>query len=436
MKCAFCNVGSRGDLQPLVALALAFRSKGWEVLLISEERSRALAEEFHLDFRAVAGDSVGIIFEEEYAEMLAKGKLMAMMQEIASETERRKKTWHEQALTDWMETTKDVQMIVSGPLTFNETYCMAEKLGIPWIPLLYGPLYPTSEFPNPFVMESNWFGWLNLLTYNFLYWALWMQQGSDVNAFRTRLGLEPLTGRRGLMSVIEEKELLVVGAFHEVFIPTQKIPDDWPPYFFFQNFFFVPRTPEESIDAKLKEFLQKCGEVPLVYLGLGSMPAPRPQELMDLANEIVSQLKVKAIVCAGWTNVSTSEGLEDEILVLKSVPHDVLLPKCKVILHHAGAGTCAAALRSGVPSVCLPVMLDQFYNSRQLMKLGVAPASIPFQSVASSQNEVIQAVKLTLEQHDMAQKAKEIAKRIEETDGTTLCVEKILQTYPVTPERQ
>lgn len=324
-------------------------------------------------------------------------------------------------------------MIVSGPLTFNETYCMAEKLGIPWIPLLYGPLYPTSEFPNPFVMESNWFGWLNLLSYNFLYWALWMQQGSDVNAFRTRLGLEPLTGRRGLMSVIEEKELLVVGAFHEVFIPTQKIPDDWPPYFFFRNFFFVPRTPEESIDPRLKEFLKKCGEVPLVYLGLGSMPAPRPQELMDLANEIVSQLKVKAIVCAGWTNVSTSQGLEDEILVLKSVPHDVLLPKCRVILHHAGAGTCAAALRSGVPSVCLPVMLDQFYNSRQLMKLGVAPASIPFQSVASQRDSVIQAVKLTMEQPDMAQKAKDIAKRIEETDGTTLCAEKILQTYPLRP---
>jgi len=82
MKCAFCNVGSRGDLQPLVALAFGFRSKGWDVLLISEERSRGIAEEFGLEFRAVAGDSVGIIFEEEYAEMLAKGKLMAMMKDM------------------------------------------------------------------------------------------------------------------------------------------------------------------------------------------------------------------------------------------------------------------------------------------------------------------------------------------------------------------
>jgi len=426
MKCAFCNVGSRGDLQPLVALAFGFRSKGWDVLLISEERSRGIAEEFGLEFRAVAGDSVGIIFEEEYAEMLAKGKLMAMMKE----TERRKKTWYDQALNDWVETTKDVQMIVSGPLSFHETYCVAEKLGIPWVPVMYGPLFPTSEFPNPFVMESNWFGWLNLLSYNFLYWALWMQQGSDINAFRARLGLDPMTGRRGLMSVIEEKELLLVGAFHEIFIPTQRIPADWPSNFFFRNFVFVPRTPEGSVDTKLKEFLKNCGEVPLVYLGLGSMPAPRPQELMDLANNIIRTLKVKAIVCAGWTDVSISDGLENEILVVKSVPHDVLFPKCKVILHHAGAGTCAAALRSGVPSVCLPVMLDQFYNSKQLMRLGVAPSAVPFQRATSSQEEVVEAVKLAMNSDEMTQKAQEIAKRIEETDGPSLCVEKILQTYP------
>lgn len=65
MKCAFCNVGSRGDIQPLVALALAFQRRGWDVVLISEERSRSWAEAFQLDFRVVAGDSVGIIFEEE-----------------------------------------------------------------------------------------------------------------------------------------------------------------------------------------------------------------------------------------------------------------------------------------------------------------------------------------------------------------------------------
>ena len=425
MKCAFCNVGTRGDLQPLVALALRFRSKGWDVLLISEERVRPLAEEFGIEFRVVTGDSTGIIFEEEYAEMLAKGKLMAMMKE----TERRKKTWYDQALNDWVETTKDVQMIVSGPLSFHETYCVAEKLNVPWVPLMYGPLFPTTEFPNPFVMESNWFGWLNLLSYNFLYWALWMQQGSDINAFRQRLGLEPMTGRRGLMSIIEEKDLLVIGAFHEGFIPTQKIPADWPSSFFFRNFFFVPKTPEESIDPKLKEFLEKCRDSHIIYLGLGSMPAPRPQELMNLANNMVSTLKVKAVVCAGWSNVS-SPGLENEMIVLKSAPHDVLFPKCKVILHHAGAGTCAAALRSGVPSVCLPVMLDQFYNSRQLVKLGVAPPAISFDRVASAQDEVIAAVRVAMESVEMRDKAQDISKRLDETDGAMLCAEKILQTYP------
>ncbi|CAK9076618.1 unnamed protein product [Durusdinium trenchii] len=426
MKCAFCNVGTRGDLQPLVALALGFRAKGWEVLLISEERGRALAEEFGLEFRAVAGDSCGIVFEEEHAEMLAKGKLMKMIQE----SERRKKTWYDQTLKDWVETTRDVHLLVSGPLAYTETYCIAEKLGVPWIPVLYGPYYPTRDFPNPFVMESNWFGWLNLLSFNFLYWALWQRQVSEVNAFRADLGLElfpSFAHRRGLFSIIEEKELLVIGGFHEVVIPTLKVPADWPSHFFFPNFLFVPRTPKESLDPKLQDFMRKSSGK-LIYLGLGSMPAPRPNELMELAEKIVNALQVKAVLCAGWSNVKTSEE-EEEILVVKSCPHDLLFPACQVILHHAGAGTCAAALRSGVPSVCLPVILDQFPNAKQLAMLGVAPPAIPFKDVPSSHDAVLEAMRRALESAEMRDKAKEVARKLDESDGATQCVEKILQTY-------
>ncbi|CAJ1437289.1 unnamed protein product [Effrenium voratum] len=423
-RCAFCNVGSRGDLQPLIALALALKAKGtWEVVLISEESGRALAESFALEFRAVAGDSTGIMFEEEYAEMLAKGKLMAMIKE----SERRKKTWYDQASKDWVETTKDVQMIVSGPFCYNETFCVAEKLGVPWIPLLYGPLYPTRDFPNPFVMESNWFSWLNLLSFNFLYWALWKQQAADVNAFRSQLGLEPLLCSRGLMSVIEEKELLVIGAFHEVFIPTLKVPADWPANFFFKNFPFTPKN-SESCSPELQQFLlNNKGNV--IYLGLGSMPAPRPRELLELAERIVRTLKVKAILCAGWSNVESSTDLQEDILVIKSCPHDLVFPQCQVILHHAGVGTSAATLRSGVPSVCLPVMLDQFYNAKQLTRLGVAPPSIAFQNVASSPDSVIEALRCCLESPMMAEQAKELCSRLEESDGATQSVEKVLDTY-------
>ena len=330
-------------------------------------------------------------------------------------------------LKDLVEATRDVQMIVTGPLAYNETYCIAEKLGVPWIPLLFHPLFPTREFPNSFLLESNLFGWLNLLSFNFIYWALWKKQGSDVNAFRAQLGLEPWKCNRGIMTVIEEKRLLIIGAFHEVFIPTLQVPADWPAHFFFENFFFVPKSAEDTLSSQLLQFLGK-NQGNIIYLGLGSMPAPRPQELMDLAQRIVRALKVKAVLCAGWSNVEASQDVEDDILVVKSCPHDAVFPKCQVILHHAGIGTCAATLRSGVPSVCLPVLLDQFSNSKQLTLLGVAPPSIAFSQVAGSPESVVEAVRLCFESKVMADNAKEISKKMQ-SDGATRSVEKILETY-------
>lgn len=75
-------------------------------------------------------------------------------------------------------------------------------------------------------------------------------------------------------------------------------------------------------------------------------------------------------------------------------------------------------------------MLDQFYNSRQLVKLGVAPPAISFDRVASAQDEVIAAVRVAMESVEMRDKAQDISKRLDETDGAMLCAEKILQTYP------
>lgn len=159
------------------------------------------------------------------------------------------------------------------------------------------------------------------------------------------------------------------------------------------------------------------------------MPAPRPQELIDLALKVVKDLQVKAVLCAGWSDINL-QGLDDELRIVKSVAHDVLFPRCRVILHHAGIGTCAAALRAGVPSVCLPVMLDQFYNARHLQRLRVAKDFIPFSQVASSHDRVVQAVREALQSEDMKKEAVEIAEKLQ-TDGADECAEKILETYPV-----
>uniref|UniRef100_A0A0G4IFB0 Glycosyltransferase family 28 N-terminal domain-containing protein n=1 Tax=Chromera velia CCMP2878 TaxID=1169474 RepID=A0A0G4IFB0_9ALVE len=344
---ALCNVGSRGDLQPLCALGLEFKSRGWHVAVLTEKRAEPLVREFGLEARVIAGDSVGIIFEEKYADMLAKGKLFPMMQEM----QKRKRTWQHQTQIDLVEGTKDADIIVSGPLLITESYCIAEKRQVPWIPVIYGAVFPTSEYPNPFVTESNWFGWLNRLSYDFLYFALWQHEKTDINKFRAeQLELGPMKGYRGVMTAIEEKNLLSIGAFHQCAIPSQKRPKDWPESIFFSNFFFVPPSPESAVSNQLKAFFAEAEEgSATIYMGLGSMPAPDPQALLDIAQDVVEKLEgVRALVCAGWSDllpdgqdkresgdggsggkklVWRNETTRSKILVVRSVPHDYIFPK-------------------------------------------------------------------------------------------------------------
>jgi len=102
------------------------------------------------------------------------------------------------------------------------------------------------------------------------------------------------------------------------------------------------------VPEQLVKFID-AGEAP-IYLGLGSMPAPDPEKFLNLIVEVVKKIQKRAVVVAGWSEFEPKE-IPAEILLIKSVPHDWLLPKCEVIVHHCGVGTCAAVLRSGVPSV-------------------------------------------------------------------------------------
>jgi hypothetical protein len=102
--------------------------------------------------------------------------------------------------------------------------------------------------------------------------------------------------------------------------------------------------------------------------------------------QVVDLTGRRAILCAGWSELASLIGPgpdqvqlpEGRLLVIPSAPHDWLLPRCCAAVHHAGVGTCAAALRAGVPSVPCPVMLDQPVMALRLLEAGVATPAIPF----------------------------------------------------------
>jgi sterol 3beta-glucosyltransferase len=202
-RVAIVTSGSRGDTQPYIALGLACKAAGHAVRIAVEERLRPLVESFGLEFFKIAGDPTAILWSKESQEMLRDGKVLALM----SKMDEYIKPYFKQALADYEKACEGADVIVSGPLSLYQTYCVAEKLRVPLVAVLLGPTLKTSDFPLFFLMETNLgIGFINRATYNLMFYMMWRHDKDEYNSWRTRhLKLPPIDYSTGIVGMLSSR---------------------------------------------------------------------------------------------------------------------------------------------------------------------------------------------------------------------------------------
>lgn len=271
-------------------------------------------------------------------------------------------------------------LIVANPPGFGHIHC-AERLGVPvhimftmpWAP-------PTSAFPHPLanlpegrqkraVDEAT----INYLTYTLLDILTWQGTGDLINRFRTDiLRLDPLNNVYAptLIGNLAAGGLIPhTYCWSPALIPK---PKDWDQqticvsgfWFLDLNSGFVP--PPEVV-----EFIEKSGDKPLIYIGFGSIVAPNPAFLTTAVLDAVKAAGTRALVSRGWGTIDPPEGFSDpDILFVGNIPHDWLFPRVSLAVHHGGAGTTAAAIKAGIPSAIVPFFGDQQFWGEMVMRRG------------------------------------------------------------------
>ncbi|KAL3902351.1 MAG: hypothetical protein SGPRY_012101 [Prymnesium sp.] len=144
----------------------------------------------------------------------------------------------------------------------------------------------------------------------------------------------------------------------------------------------------------LVDFIRECKQETPVYIGWGSMVSGDPAKMSELAIRALFQVGRRGVVVGGWANLSPSllpqdmpdtkelmEFASKKIIFVKEAPHEWLFRRCAVIVHHGGAGTTAAALRSGVPSIVTPCFADQPELAAKTKALGVGIALKQFRTI-------------------------------------------------------
>lgn len=239
-----------------------------------------------------------------------------------------------------------------------------------------------------------------------------------ISKFRhQKLGLDPISPLWGF-HLLPRLRVPFTYLWSKSLIPK---PKDWGSYINITGFSFLPLASSYTPPDDLTAFLA-AGPAP-IYIGFGSIVVEKPEELTKLLFAAVKKAGVRAIISKGWSKVG-GDDVPDNIYLIGNCPHDWLFQHVSAVVHHGGAGTTAAGIAAGRPTVVVPFFGDQAFWGQMVARAGAGPEPVAFtdMTVDSLTESITTALK------DEVQKgAQEMAKTIAAEHGAEDTVDDFLE---------
>jgi sterol 3beta-glucosyltransferase len=343
--------GTRGDVQPYIALALGLREAGHEVTLGANAEFETLIESHRVPFHPLRVDYLAFAETPEGREALRGNPLTATRRLRA-----RTAPMVRRLLDDAWEAAQDTDAVVYHPKTLAGPH-LSERLGVPAFAAAAVPmLSPTRAFAVPGLTRHD-LGPLNRASYRLAGIAAGMYR-ETVEAWRVEVLDLPRTVHGGPLPKLY--------AYSEAVLPR---PSDWGADTVVTGYWPLPPAPGWRPDPALERFLG-AGPPP-VYVGFGSMPLTDPQRT---AREVAAGLRASGArgLLDGPLGAAVDDA-GDDMLAIGGVPHHWLFDRVAAVVHHGGAGTTGAGLRAGRPTVIVPHAVDQPFWARAVHARGASP---------------------------------------------------------------
>lgn len=401
MKITILTYGSRGDVQPFLALAVGLQKRGHAVKLAAPHRFANFVAQYNIPFAPLAGDPEEISKRFTDAGHNALKMIRAIsdyVNSIALDVTR-----------DAFAACDDADLIIHSFLFTTGAHSLARVRGIPDISIQIFPIFaPTREYP-PVALSSlpkglpSYFGhWLTTQIFwyggNSGYYQK-QNQHPDVFSFDLFWPFVDEPPRRA--------SPLLFAVSPTVLPPTR----EWTNRVNMTGYFFLDAPDAYAPPAELKHFLE-AGPPP-ICLTFGSMIHRDANRIAEAVVESIRRAGQRAIVLTGWEGWKGRTS-SDDFLFFESAPHDWLLPRCKAIIHHGGAGTTAAGLRAGIPNIVIPFGGDQLFWGKRVHAIGAGPRPMRVRELAVSR---LTSAMAEAEAEALRDRARLIGQAIRREDG-------------------
>jgi sterol 3beta-glucosyltransferase len=410
MRIAILTYGSRGDVQPFLPLSLGLMANGHSVKLAAPARFKDLVEDHGINFVPLAGDPQDLsrrLNNAGYNFIKILRELMDHAVEIGADV-----------LRQTEDACMDSDLIIHTFTHAVGAHTLAREKNIPDIHVQTFPIFtPTGDYPNVTLPDLGSRS-LNRLTHELSEKITWWTSQVGFERVRHRAGLP----KRKLYWPFRDDPIRprtpILCAWSPSVLPASI---DWTPRVHVTGHYFFHRNTSDQLSIELQSFLQS-GQPP-VCITFGSM-VNRDAERIDWSiRESLKQTGNRGIILSGWSGIVNRSS--KDVLYLEAVPHNWLLPHCKMVIHHGGAGTTSAGLRAGIPNIVVPFTADQPFWGRRVHAIGVGPRPIPVKNL--SVKKLIQAIE-NVESASLRARAQWIGQKIRTEDGVGESV-KLIEKY-------
>ena len=401
--------GSRGDVQPYIALGQGLQAAGYNIRLLTSNDFETLVTEAGLTFCSTGESVERLLQSDAWRKTLESSNFLSILSHMRAEMKR-----------GAVETAQRLprllagsDLILTGLSGMTGVFAVAEMLKIPVMQTFVFPFTPTQEFPSPLTPGLAFGRQLNRLSFHATQQIFWQSfKMTDITTRKT-LGLEK-GSFWGPFRALAMKRVPALYGYSRHVLPR---PKDWPEQHQVTGYWFLDAADDWRPPADLVEFLE-AGEPP-VYIGFGSMGGRNPQEAGQIALAALERSGQRGVLASGWGGLQITR-LPETVHLISSIPHSWLFPRMAAVVHHGGAGTTAAGLRAGVPSIVVPFMGDQPFWGQRVAALGVGPRPILRKKLTA--NDLAEAIGEAVSSARMRQRAAELGQKLRAEDGVAVAV--------------
>ncbi len=412
MHLIIATTGTRGNVQPYVAVGKELSRRGYQITVATNEDYRALVESNHLAFRGVCGS---------YRELFTSPAALRWIEtsgnpiRFARGFRRLFEPVAEKWINDFDSALRDADAVIVNAVAIAALTAL-EPRSIPRVILFTAPAVPSGHLgitgiPRIPVLAA----WAERTISNLVFDQAWSVGKAAQARFLAKqdLGLpaQPLW-RENIRRGTGHLHL-----FSETIVPR---PSDWPECAEVTGFCFLDSSRNWRPPSELIDFI--AAGSPPIFVTYGSQNSMDPATLFEITKDACRAAGVRVVIGIDKDRIMGVENTDDAFCI-KDVPYDWLFPQMSAVVHYGGAGTASAVARAGRPSIIIPFFSDQNFWARRFARLGLSPPPLPKHQLSSTRlgHELLSL----LANPSYARKAVEVGQSIRSEDGVSRAADRI-----------